>query len=244
LLSKGLDGLLVSPDVGKTSEGWEVIHTETTETTETTFERLSMGKVSHGKLSFFGVNDANCTNEPFRSCKKKSEDFPVLRHRYSRRWLSVVSVVSVWITLTTPQTASAQRQPPKPVSPAIEARVDAIISDVSAIHGAIGFTVPVGTYLRSGIDAGIGASSEGISGRIDLVNRFHLDPFRESKWAPYGGGGLTARFDDNRREKIYLLIFAGIDGPVKRGLTTSFEAGLGGGGRVGLIIRRAAAERR
>ena len=154
-----------------------------------------------------------------------------------------VSVV-VCAMAVAPAGAYAQRQQPKPLSPAIEARVDAIIADVSAVHGAIGFTVPVGTYLRSGIDAGIGASKDGISGRIDLINRFHLDPFRESKWAPYAGGGLTARFDDNRREKIYLLFFAVIDGPVKRGLTTSFEAGLGGGGRVGLIIRRAAAERR
>jgi len=37
---------------------------------------------------------------------------------------------------------------------------------------------------------------------------------------------------------------AGIDGPVRNGLTTSFEVGLGGGARVGLILRQAVAERR
>jgi hypothetical protein len=89
----------------------------------------------------------------------------------------------------------------------------------------------------------MGASRDGLSGRIDLLNRFHLDPFRESRWAPYAGGGLSGRFD-NGRERVYLLLIVGVDGPVSRGLTTSFEGGLGGGGRLGVTIRRAAAERR
>ncbi len=156
----------------------------------------------------------------------------------------VSAVCACTIASPSPGTALAQRQAAKPSGPAIEARADAIFADVSVIHGALGFTVPAGTYLRSGIDAGLGAGPDGISGRIDLVNRFHLDPFRESKWAPYAGGGLTARFDQGRRGRVYLLIFAGLDGPVRGGLATSFEAGLGGGGRVGLIVRRAAAERR
>ena len=127
---------------------------------------------------------------------------------------------------------------------AVEGRADVIVSKFTAAHAGIGFTVKTGTYLRSGFDAGLGASSDGISGRVDFVNRFHLDPFRQFKWAPYAGGGLTARFDDNRRRRVYLLLFLGVDGPARHGLGTSIEAGLGGGGRIGLIIRRAAAERR
>ena len=126
----------------------------------------------------------------------------------------------------------------------IEARMDAIIRNPPAIHGGAGFTVPVGTYVRSGFDAAIGASRHGISGRIDLVNRFHLDPFRQHKWAPYAGGGLTARFDDNRSNRLYLLIFAGIDGPASHGLGTSFEAGMGGGARIGIVVRKTTKERR
>lgn len=126
----------------------------------------------------------------------------------------------------------------------IEARIDAIAKNPTAIHAGAGFTVPLGTYVRSGVDAAVGASDHGISGRIDLVNRFHLDPFRQHKWAPYAGGGLTARFDDNRSNRLYLLIFAGIDGPASRGLGTSIEAGLGGGGRIGIVIRKTTTERR
>ncbi len=220
-----------------------VVHTETTETTEQIGVR-PLRAVAHGKLFFLLVKYGKITKASFRSCQKKSRILSALWSPSCKMFLvSVVSVVSVW-TIASPKTALAQRQTAKPSSPAIEARVDAIFADVSAIHGAVGFTVPIGTYLRSGLDAGIGAGADGISGRIDLINRFHLDPFRESRWAPYAGGGLTARFDDNRRGRVYLLIFAGLDGPVWRGLTTSFEAGLGGGGRIGVIVRRAAAERR
>ena len=129
-------------------------------------------------------------------------------------------------------------------SQSIEARVDAIATNPAAIHAGGGFMIPLGTYVRSGIDGAIGASEHGISGRLDFVNRFHLDPFRQHKWAPYGGGGLTARFDDNRSSRVYLLLFAGVDGPHARGVGTSIEAGFGGGGRLGIILRKTTKERR
>lgn len=177
--------------------------------------------------------------------KHQSRIANVLRS-YSKRWFfSAASVASVVNVLLLPATAAAQRPAKDPVPKiAIEGRVDALVSKVSAVHAGAGFTVKTGTYLRSGLDAGLGASRDGISGRIDFVNRFHLDPFRQFKWAPYAGGGIGVRFDDNRREQVYLLVFLGVDGPVRNGLGTSFEAGLGGGGRIGMIIRRAAAERR
>lgn len=158
------------------------------------------------------------------------------------RALSVTS--SVLIGIFCPLNAAAQRPVERAPQVAFEGRVDAVLAGPPAVHAALGFTVRTGTYLRSGVDIGVGASDDGMSGRIDLVNRFHLDPFRQSRWAPYGGGGLGARFDNRRRGRAYLLVFAGLDGPVTRGLTTSVEAGLGGGGRIGMIIRRAAAERR
>ena len=137
--------------------------------------------------------------------------------------------------LVSPATVSAQT----PL-----ARFDVIIANESAAHAGAGVAFRTGTYLRSGIEAALGASREGMSGRVDLVNRFHLDPFRESTWAPYAGGGLTARFDDDSKSRLYLLVLFGVDGPAKRGLSTSFEAGFGGGGRIGVVIRRASAERR
>ena len=124
------------------------------------------------------------------------------------------------------------------------ARADLIIGDRTAVHAGGGFVFRTGTYLRTGVEAAGGFTGDGISGRLDLVNRFHLDPFRESRWGPYAGGGLSARFDDGAKSRLYLLVLMGVDGPAKRGLSTSFEAGFGGGGRIGVVIRRTSAERR
>jgi hypothetical protein len=134
--------------------------------------------------------------------------------------------------------------PSKSSAQSPEFRIDGIASNPAAIHAGAGLTIAMGTYVRSGIDAAIGSSDDGISGRVDFVNRFHLDPFRQHGWAPYGGGGLTARFDDNRANRYYLLVFLGLDSPAKKGIATSIEAGLGGGARLGIILRKARAERR
>jgi hypothetical protein len=125
-----------------------------------------------------------------------------------------------------------------------EARIDVIVAGPPAAQAALGVLFTAGTYVRSGVEAGVGASRDGLSGRFDFVNRFHLDPFREHRWAPYAGGGLSSRFEESRKTRYYLLFVAGVDGPVRHGLTTAFEAGFGGGARVGVIVRRAAAERR
>ena len=138
------------------------------------------------------------------------------------------------------QTVAPKNQPPV----SIEARIDAIAASTSAIQAGIGLTTVAGTYVRTGIVAAVGASKNGVSGRADAFARFHLDPFRESNWAPYGGAGLSTRMEQGERTRAYVLVFAGIDGPIRNGLTTSIEAGLGGGGRIGIIVRRAVARQR
>lgn len=144
----------------------------------------------------------------------------------------------------------ALAQAPRPVAPATPARfdpefrLDAIVARVSAFQAGVGVTLVTGTYVRSGIVGGLGFSRDGLSGRIDGLARFHFDPFRQSRWAPYGGGGISGRFDRRAGARVYLLLLAGIDGPAKGGMTPSFELGLGGGARIGVIFRRATGERR
>lgn len=125
-----------------------------------------------------------------------------------------------------------------------EFRVDGIIAGVSALHAGAGVTMVSGTYVRGGIVGGVGFSRDGLSGRIDGFARFHFDPFRQSRWAPYGGGGISGRFDRLAGARAFLLVLAGLDGPVKNGITPSVELGLGGGARIGVILRRGTAERR
>ena len=122
--------------------------------------------------------------------------------------------------------------------------MDAIFSKKPTAQAGVGLSMFAGTYVRTGIVGAVGANEDGATGRADAFVRFHLDPFRQSRSAPYGGAGLSTRFDAGSRPRAYLLVFAGIDGPVRNGLTTSFEAGLGGGARIGIVLRQAVAERR
>jgi hypothetical protein len=131
-----------------------------------------------------------------------------------------------------------------------EIRVDAIFARTGAAEAAYGLTLPAGIYVRNGVVAGLGAGPDGLEGRADLVSRFSLDPFRQSRWAPYGGAGISGRFRPDRAggSRGYLLVLLGIEGPLAAGNRTGWvpaiELGLGGGARLGVVLRRAIADRR
>ncbi len=131
-----------------------------------------------------------------------------------------------------------------------EGRVDAIFARSGAVEVAYGFSVPAGIYVRTGLVAGIGAGRHGVDGRTDAIARFSMDPFRQSRWAPYAGAGLSGRYRSERDggSRAYLLVFLGLEGPlalgVRDGWVPAFELGLGGGARVGVILRRGVNARR
>jgi hypothetical protein len=131
-----------------------------------------------------------------------------------------------------------------------EIRLDAFFARSGAVEAGYGFTVPAGLYVRSGLVAGIGAGRHGVEGRTDLIARFSFDPFRQSRWAPYAGGGLSGRYRSELDGGIraYLLLFLGLEGPLplgeRAGWVPAVEVGLGGGARVGLILRRGVNARR
>jgi hypothetical protein len=131
-----------------------------------------------------------------------------------------------------------------------EIRLDAIFAHSGAVEAAYGFTVPMGIYVRSGVVAGIGAGRHGVEGRSDLISRFSFDPFRQSRWAPYAGAGLSGRYRSKLDEgaRAYILMFLGLEGPLplgeRAGWVPAVEVGLGGGARVGLILRRGVNARR
>ncbi len=155
---------------------------------------------------------------------------------------AVASLVAMILCATV---AGAQAQADTTAKPVdAEMRLDGIISRVSAVQLGVGLMTTAGYYVRLGADAALGFSRHGLSGRIDGLARFHFDPFRQSRWAPYGGGGISGRFDKGEKARAYLLVFFGIDGPVSGGVAPSFELGLGGGGRIGIILRQARSERR
>lgn len=123
-----------------------------------------------------------------------------------------------------------------------EARVDGIFSETPAVHLGAGVLFPLGTYVRSGVVGGVGVSGSQVSFRGDFVNIFHVDPFRESRWAPYGGGGFSLRRD--KETNTYLLLVLGLEGPRGKAYAPAFEIGLGGGVRAGVIVRRSGGQNR
>ena len=156
-------------------------------------------------------------------------------------------LVSLGLTATLPIIAGAQLPQQKFQS---EIRLDAIFARSGGVEAAYGFTVPAGIYVRSGVVAGIGAGLHGAEGRSDLVSRFSFDPFRQSRWAPYAGAGLSGRYRSqlDGGSRAYILIFLGVEGPLplgeRAGWVPALEVGLGGGTRVGLILRRGVNARR
>ena len=159
----------------------------------------------------------------------------------------VMVLGTLGLAVTLPIVAAAQPPQQKIQS---EARVDAIFARTAGVEAAYGFTVPAGIYVRSGLVAGIGAGRHGVEGRTDLISRFSFDPFRQSRWAPYAGAGLSGRYRSklDGGSRAYILVFIGVEGPLPLGETSgwvpAFEVGLGGGARVGLVLRRGVNARR
>jgi hypothetical protein len=155
--------------------------------------------------------------------------------------------IAFGLTLAVPVAGVAQ-QPQQRLQ--TEGRLDAIIARSTGVEAGLGVSVPSGIYVRSGLVAGIGAGRHGLEGRTDLFSRFSLDPFRQSRWAPYGGAGISGRYRSklDGGSRAYLLVFLGVEGPLALGRTSgivpAFELGLGGGARVGVVLRRGVNARR
>jgi hypothetical protein len=131
-----------------------------------------------------------------------------------------------------------------------EWRVDGIFARTSGVEAGLGVSIPSGIYVRTGLAAGVGLGRHGAEGRTDLLSRFSLDPFRQSRWALYGGGGISGRYraEDDGGSRAFLLLFVGLEGPLPLGQTAGWvpiiEAGLGGGARLGVGLRRGINARR
>jgi hypothetical protein len=160
----------------------------------------------------------------------------VARTREVKRFLSLTAVA---VTLLAARaSAQALNEPPR-----AELRVDAIVAENrTSVQGGIGIQIPAGYYARIGIDGALGSdivSGQGeTSGRVDVLARFLFDPFRQSRWGLSAGGGISLRATRETGVRPYMLVALDLEGPrTKSGVAPAFQLGLGGGVRVGMVMR-------
>jgi len=123
-----------------------------------------------------------------------------------------------------------------------EVRVDAIGANPATVQGAVGVEIPAGWYVRVGVLAGAGASVEqgeqAPAGRLDVLARFLLDPFRQSRWGLSAGGGISLLAREGDHVRPQLLVALDLEGPrASSGVSPSIQLGLGGGVRAGIGLR-------
>lgn len=133
-----------------------------------------------------------------------------------------------------------------------ELRVDGFGGDPWGVHLGAGLGLRLGYNARLVVAGGVGRShtddeaelgggrSRGqASGRVEVLGRFVLDPFREARRGPYAAAGVVQRLEAGLRPRTRLTAMVGVEGMPRRGWAPSLEAGFGGGVRVGVVLRRA-----
>lgn len=159
-----------------------------------------------------------------------------------RRDISSVLIVVSLLLIAMP--GGAQR----PGGTQLGVRVDAIGSRATTLQAGVSANALAGLYIRlEGTIAGGSAWHDGAhygAFRTDATARFALDPFRENKHAFYGLGGLSLLYDGLEKWRPRLLTGFGVEGPVRRRRVFAIELALGGGVRLGLVMRSARASGR
>ncbi|HEY0972712.1 MAG TPA: hypothetical protein VGE02_17210 [Gemmatimonadales bacterium] len=139
--------------------------------------------------------------------------------------------------------------------PSFELRGDVLAARETTLHAGAAVLWPVGRAVSIGIQAGAGvtdveapAGDDDLddnldddlvaSGRAELVARFELDPYEERRWGLYGsaGGGVLAVRGRTGRGLLHASV--GVERRTGSGYLPALELGLGGGVRVGIVVRR------
>lgn len=111
----------------------------------------------------------------------------------------------------------------------------------------VGAGVVTGTYTRLEFTVAGGVARDHdvtrASARADIVTRFLLDPFGESRAGLYGLAGGSAGYD-GQRWLPRLMVGLGLEGRRAGRAMWSGEVALGAGVRVGAVLRRTRANRR
>ena len=167
------------------------------------------------------------------------------------RLASLVLLLGLLAAAFAPATRAMAQQSARSVFPPIELRADAIdprSTSAGTLQAGVGVNIPLGSYVRLELDGAGGvtrrAEEDHHSGRADAIARFLLDPFAESPWGLSIGGGMSVLFADGARTHAYLVVVTDLEAPRVRSVVPALQVGLGGGLRVGVVVRAYRAGRR
>ncbi len=150
----------------------------------------------------------------------------------------VGAMLGVLAIVLAPVCASAQR----PTGIQYEARLDAIAARTPSLQLGGGLNVPAALYVRLGATVAGGiAHRDGVThgaARGEVIARFLLDPFAEFPLALYGLGGLSAMVDPFEHTRPRVVVGLGIESRVRNRRAIAAELSLGGGIRLGAVVRR------
>lgn len=165
------------------------------------------------------------------------------------RDLSWPTLRLVVILMTVAAEAWAQLGAPQSRAPRWEARLEATAAESPGAHLGLGLGVRTGWYARASLAVATGAvfGEDDVwrgSQRGELVLRFLMDPFGNQARGWYGGAGVSVQQVAGQRSRGALLLLAGVEGRARTGVRPALEVGLGGGVRIGLVLRGARADTR
>ena len=130
-------------------------------------------------------------------------------------------------------------QAPGTRSLGLEARLDGIVaSRATAAHAGLGLTRHAARHLEmqlvgaGGVTVRDGSDDASASGRADLLARFAPAPDDPNRWSAYASAGVSALMERGERGRAVLAVLIGA-----RNRRLFFEAGLGGGVRLGSGVR-------
>jgi len=152
--------------------------------------------------------------------------------------IAVLATISPWRASVGQGVAPASNR----LLPYAESRADVIIGSGTAGEVGAGVQLPLGYYVRVGLTGAVGATLRDgdalTSVRGDLIARYLLDPFRETRWAVSLGGGVSMPYvDGDAHTQPYMTLVVDVEGPRTNGVSPAIQLGLGGGTRIGIVFR-------
>jgi hypothetical protein len=115
-----------------------------------------------------------------------------------------------------------------------------VAADAPTALAGLVVNIPAGYYVRiaTSVDAGRELHSGGGPAlRAEVAARFMTDPFHQSRWGLYGGGGLVGDWREGTRGRGAILIVAGAEFPGRDGWRPAVEAAGGAGLRIGVAVK-------